>query len=439
MDPKAKPDSLVLKFELFDWDLIGADHLGRVSLTLDELKQYTSLTTLELPISIEGIKQKGKDKDKKEFGGTLNFGVVYVKKNDLATHHLVAENHMEGLMNLFFEKPLSIPVTACAACAETTEEMSQSICCLSLEANKARELCKELVRVNVSETVQETTLFRTNSTATKMVRTLFTQTGLAYIKNAIGETITKVLDDPTGYEINQAKLSNSEKTEEKALHPNATDKEICANVLQKNKQKLHTTCAELVGAVSKSLDTCPVLLCQILSDVRAIVEARFPDSCLTAVGGFYFLRFVVPCVATPEHHGMTSLTSISGAQRRALTVISKVIQNMANKKSFDHKEGFMTMMNDTLDELTPSVQKFLDNVSKREQPLEEIVVDVEDVEQQTKPIQKAVCFPFFSLPPLLVPFFLLSPSDSKILSPSSIFLHLPFFSPPFFEEPLVHR
>ena len=367
VDPKAKANSLALKFALFDWDRIGADPLGYCSLTLGEVRRYTSLTTLELPIDIDGIKQRGKEK--REEGGTLHFDIMYVKKNDLETHHLVAENHMENLMGLFFERPSSIPVTAQIAYSETTDEMSNSVCTLALEANKVRPLCRELIFINVETTIQENTLFRTNSTATKSIRTIFTKNGQSYIKGALGDIIAGILNDPSGYELNEAKLPDSERAAEKALHPKASDEEISAQVIRKNKEKVRSTCKQLVGAVSKSLEDCPQIICQILSDVRAIVADKFPASYLTAVGGFYFLRFVVPCIATPEHYGMTDLLSISGAQRRALTVVSKIVQNMANKKSFDHKEGFMTQMNDTIDELTPSVQQFLDDISKREAPM----------------------------------------------------------------------
>ena len=424
VDPKAKPNSLALKFALFDWDRIGADPLGYCSLTLGEVRRYTSLTTLELPIDVDGIKQRGKEK--REEGGTLHFDVMYVKKKDLETNHLVAENHMENLMSLFFERPFSIPVVARVAYSETTDEMSNSICNLAFEANQVRTLCRELVRINVHETHQENTLFRTNSTATKTVRTLFTKNGKSYIRAALGGIIDKILDDPSGYEINEAKLPEAERSAEKALHPGESEEKISERVLQKNKQKVHNACGELVRAVSKSLEDCPQIICQILSDVRAIVADKFPDSYLIAVGGFYFLRFVVPCIATPEHYGMTDLPSISGMQRRALTVVSKVVQNMANKKSFDHKEGFMTMMNPTIDELTPSVQQFLDDISKREAPLAGVVVVKEIPKIQKKVLISFIIFYYlfiyslFVCHPFLTPFF----SLSKI---------------PSFEELLVHR
>lgn len=66
------------------------------------------------------------------------------------------------------------------------------------------------------------------------------------------------------------------------------------------------------------------------------------------MGGFFFLRFVTPIVVTPDGNNVTTL-KVQKMQRRNLTLIAKVLQNLSNGILFgasgSGKEGFLKSLN----------------------------------------------------------------------------------------------
>ena len=276
--------------------------MGKCTVPLTSLTDKTSLTSLTLPVIVDGVKQKTKETRKE--GGYVDIQVVYIKRSSLRAHYVMAETHMSDLIELFFYRDVSIPVTARIAFSETTDEMANAICDLSASADKMRETIKELVRINVTSTRQESTLFRTNSTATKAIRMTFTLNGTDFIQKSIGDLVGEILEDPSGFELNTVRMPPEDiarvKAEQKIENdpPNLLD-----IVLEANQKRLHETCLRFVKAICSSDQIVPPLFRKILSDVRSIVTARFPDSSLLSVGGFLFLRFIVPAIATPEECG----------------------------------------------------------------------------------------------------------------------------------------
>merc|ERR1711916_292059 len=69
-----------------------------------------------------------------------------------------------------------------------------------------------------------------------------------------------------------------------------------------------------------------------------------------AVGGFMFLRFLVPALPAPE-------------ERKLLVMIGKVLQNLSNGKEFGSKEKFMTSMNIYILENQDAVARLFESLS----------------------------------------------------------------------------
>ena len=57
------------------------------------------------------------------------------------------------------------------------------------------------------------------------------------------------------------------------------------------------------------------------------------------------------------------MTKVDQNLRRALILVSKSLQNLANGLEFGSKEQFMQPMNDFIKENTPAVQQFFDNLA----------------------------------------------------------------------------
>jgi len=102
---------------------------------------------------------------------------------------------------------------------------------------------------------------------------------------------------------------------------------------------------------------------QLFAHARREVSERFPEMGSIVVGFFFFLRFLCPCIVTPFNHGLTEgtrarqnvmpnlifvtppfveLPSINAC--RALLLVSKVLQNLANMTHFE-KEEYMVKVN----------------------------------------------------------------------------------------------
>jgi GTPase-activator protein for Ras-like GTPase len=89
---------------------------------------------------------------------------------------------------------------------------------------------------------------------------------------------------------------------------------------------------------------------------------RYSDAKYTAVGAFIFLRFFCPAIVAPEVEGLVSTTP-SKEMRRGLTLIAKIIQNLANNVLFGAKEPYMYPLNDFLTQNIYRVTTFLREIS----------------------------------------------------------------------------
>jgi len=92
------------------------------------------------------------------------------------------------------------------------------------------------------------------------------------------------------------------------------------------------------------------------------VEDRFPDSRHSAVGSLIFLRFFCPAIVNPESIDLDVPPEVREV-RRALLLITKVIQNLANNVVFGNKEPHMKVLNSFLGDNIRQVTKFLSDVA----------------------------------------------------------------------------
>lgn len=100
--------------------------------------------------------------------------------------------------------------------------------------------------------------------------------------------------------------------------------------------------------------------------LKELTSEKFPNTLKSSVGGFFFLRLVCPAIVTPEIAEIRMFTSSSTEQctaaalvtnRRALILISKCIQNLANGVAFS--EACMKSLNSWLDDNKEKMNDFL--------------------------------------------------------------------------------
>jgi neurofibromin 1 len=80
------------------------------------------------------------------------------------------------------------------------------------------------------------------------------------------------------------------------------------------------------------------------------------------VGSFVFLRFFNPAIVAPDSENLCK--PIENVKiRRALLLITKVIQNLANNVLFGAKEPFMIVLNSFLNDNIVKITTFLEEIS----------------------------------------------------------------------------
>ncbi len=90
---------------------------------------------------------------------------------------------------------------------------------------------------------------------------------------------------------------------------------------------------------------------------------KFPNSKYLVSTGYLFLRLIVPFITQPDKFGMT-LRPIDDRDRRNLTLVAKVLQNLANQRRFGDKEGYMKAMNPFVDEALKQLQAYINTLGE---------------------------------------------------------------------------
>lgn len=78
------------------------------------------------------------------------------------------------------------------------------------------------------------------------------------------------------------------------------------------------------------------------------------------IGGFFFLRFINPAIVTPQAYMLVDGLP-SKHPRRTLTLIAKLLQNLANKPSYA-KEAYMMTLNPFVENNKARINKFLNDL-----------------------------------------------------------------------------
>jgi hypothetical protein len=118
---------------------------------------------------------------------------------------------------------------------------------------------------------------------------------------------------------------------------------------------------EILDCIVGSVDKCPLAFRVVCSYLKNHCAKKFPGSSLMAVGGFIILRFFSAALVTPETNGLLEEAPSLDA-RRILVLVSKTIQNLANRAWF--RESFMDALNKFLEANQDKMTTFLDNVSQ---------------------------------------------------------------------------
>lgn len=96
----------------------------------------------------------------------------------------------------------------------------------------------------------------------------------------------------------------------------------------------------------------------LLAYAQQLVIERFPDMKQKVIGGFLFLRFVIPTLVSPERYHLKAGNLFT---QKVIIYISRVLQCIANGVPFDASRGDVSKLNVIIDTHLDNLHQYFDS------------------------------------------------------------------------------
>ncbi|KAN0031291.1 hypothetical protein ACTA71_010380 [Dictyostelium dimigraforme] len=320
-------NSQIISILMYDEDKFSKDDfMGLVKINIDE---YKTKGQRDIWIPLEGKNPNKKAKKR----GDIHIQLCYYSFISL-TNYLIKDNHnlisklSKQLISDDFGKAIMYYFSNCS---DSGKELI--------------EIVRDLASCEIEQTNDAKVLFRTDSLSTKVIVSIFKTIGFGYLKEALCPLIMSMIKNNINLEVDPSKGVSEADAEQNAI-------------------QLSFFCSSFITAIKASLaDQLPVeirLICQIINE---LVEKKYPNDNIKAVGGFFFLRFINPAIFSPEALGLISVAPNSNV-RRTLTLVSKILQNISNQVTFSSgKEEYLSSFNDFISSRFDDFKIILQEVS----------------------------------------------------------------------------
>ncbi|KAM3927341.1 RAS protein activator like-3 [Leptodactylus fuscus] len=228
--------------------------------------------------------------------------------------------------------------------AREKEELGRSMIYVLQSTGQAKEFLVDLGVAEISRyDVQDSLIFRENTILTKAIEEYMKMVGQTYLQETLGPFVTHVYTSTESHEVDPQRCSPEE--------------------LQENREHLWRSCEEVIESIMQSQKYFPPELLAVFSSWQEKVVMRGrPELGSRLVSACLFLRFLCPAILSPglfhlspEHpHPLAA---------RTLTLVAKVLQNLANFTRFGEKEDYMSFMNGFLEQHWDEMSLFLQTVT----------------------------------------------------------------------------
>ncbi|EEH37481.2 GTPase-activating protein [Paracoccidioides lutzii Pb01] len=246
----------------------------------------------------------------------------------------------------------------------------------SREEHLLLTMFQSVLTYQFDNTPEYSSLLRQNTPVSRMMTTYTRRgPGQAYLKQVLADQINSLIDlNDVDLEINPLKVYESMVQQielSTGTLPPSLPKSVTAEVAAENEQvqkiivprlKMLTDIANgFLETIIEGLEETPYGIRWICKQIRSLSKRKYPDAqdqtICTLIGGFFFLRFINPAIVTPRSYMLIEATP-SDKPRRTLTLIAKMLQNLANKPTYA-KEPYMAKLQPFIHENKERVNKFL--------------------------------------------------------------------------------
>ncbi|KAI9012081.1 Rho GTPase activation protein [Phycomyces nitens] len=229
------------------------------------------------------------------------------------------------------------------------------------------------------ETTPEfSSLLRANTPVSRMMTTYTRRgPGQSYLKSLLSERINElIVRKDANLQINPLKVYAEivEEMESMGTLPEYMPRSVTPEVAAANPQvqamirprleALLEVADGFLSTIIHSLDQIPYGIRWICKQIRSLTMRKYPnatdDAISSLIGGFFFLRFVNPAIVTPQAYMLVD--GLPGIHpRTTVTLIAKMIQNLANKPSYA-KESYMIPTNSFVENNKARTSVFLNEL-----------------------------------------------------------------------------
>lgn len=205
-----------------------------------------------------------------------------------------------------------------------------------------RHICLNYLNILLDEEIKNaktTTLFRGNSFCTASIVYYLKLTGKKYLTKSLGGVIHSILypGKKNSCEINREKFSD------------IIDQKKVQKKIEKNTSNLLFYCEQVLSSIKYSYSYIPVSFRHLFHNLQEKLKMQFPNDqtvLTTGPSGFIWLRYMCAAMMSPKLFGIDMPNDSPAPERyRDLTLIVKLLQNLANLVEFGQKEQFMIVCN----------------------------------------------------------------------------------------------
>lgn len=246
----------------------------------------------------------------------------------------------------------------------------------SREEHLLLTMFQSVLTYQFDHTPEYSSLLRANTPVSRMMTTYTRRgPGQSYLKVVLQAKINSLIElKDVDLEINPLKVYQSmvaQIEEDTGEAPEGLPKGITSDQAAENKQvqaiiaprltMLMEIATSFLETIIQGLDETPYGIRWICKQIRSLSKRKYPDAqdqtICTLIGGFFFLRFINPAIVTPRSYMLIDGTP-ADHPRRTLTLIAKMLQNLANKPTYA-KEPYMAKLQPFIHQNKERVNKFM--------------------------------------------------------------------------------